>query len=50
MNTLLARRHIYNLNFLYNYNKLLKIIKIKYLPYYFIKLFVLQSQESKRKR
>jgi hypothetical protein len=42
MNTLLAQRYIYNLNFLYNFKILSKIIKRKYLPY-FIKLFLLQS-------
>jgi hypothetical protein len=40
MNTLLAQKNIYNLNFFYNYKTLSKIIKIKY-PSYFIKLFLL---------
>ena len=44
-NTLLAQWYIYNLNFLYNYKKLSKIIKIKY-PSYFIKLFLLQPLKN----
>jgi hypothetical protein len=47
MNTLLAQRNIYNLNFLCNYKKLSKIIKRKYLPY-FIKLFLLQSFKNRK--
>ena len=45
MNTLSAQRYIYNLNFLYNYKKLSKIIKRKYSSY-FIKLILLQSLKN----
>ncbi len=44
-NTLLAQRYIYNLNFLSNYKKLSKFIKIKY-PSYLNKLFLLQPLKN----
>ena len=44
-NTLLAQRYIYNLNFLYNYKKIIKNYQNK-ISSYFIKLFLLQPLKN----
>ncbi len=46
MNTFLSQRDIYNLESIYHYKKLSKILKTKY-PSYFIKLFLLQPLNIK---
>ena len=49
-NTLLAQWYIYNLNFLYNYKKIIKNYQNKISIIFYKVIFTSTSQESKRKR